>query len=158
MPSRDSWTQKLRDDEELGKLVAYLEDREVKYKDEKEWKTIESLAKHYGIHEGVLVTRKDYGEVKEERLLAVPPNGLRTALISESHDPITAGHRDYATTTENIRKSYWWKGMTTDVETFCKACILCAIAKSGAGKGIPVGWGIEPPRLACINIEYCGLS
>ena len=99
-----------------------------------------------------MVTRKDYGEVKEERLL----NGLRTALISESHDPITAGHRDDATTTANIRKNFWWKGMTTDVETFCKACILCAIAKSGAGKGILVGWGIEPPRLACIHIDYCG--
>ena len=83
-----------------------MEGREVKYKDEKEKKMIEDLSREYGIHEGALVVRKPYGEGKEERLLAVPPSGFRTALISEDHDPITSGHRDQTTTTANIRQHF----------------------------------------------------
>ena len=55
-----------------------------------------------------------------------------------------------------LRRFYYWAGMGRDVENFIKACILCAVTASRRGKGILVGWGLEPPRLACIHADYSG--
>ena len=157
LPTRTAWIQKLRDDEDgFGKLVAHLEGREVRYKDYKERKAVEEMAKNFAVFEGILVTRQPYEEEKELRLLCVVPNGFRTQIISENHDTLAAGHRNAETTITYVRKHYWWPGMTEDVKKYVRSCILCAISKAGNGKGVLVGWGIEPPRLTCVHVDYSG--
>src|SRR5690606_33901494 len=56
-----------------------------------------------------------------------------------------------------VRRFWDWDGMSVDVSKFVSSCILCAINRpGGTGKGVMVGWGIEPPRLACVHADYCG--
>ena len=156
IPSKPSWVQRLRDDEHYSKLIDYLEGREGKYKDLKEQNNIVKMAKNYAVQDGILVTKLPYEEDKNMRIVAIVPNGFRTSIMSENHDTPEAGHRSTDTTLANVRRYFWWKGMTADVTSFCSACILCAVIRSGHGRGLLVGWGVEPPRLACVHADFAG--
>ena len=138
-------------------MIDYLEGRDRPYKDSKERSLVEKMAKTHAVQDGILVTRKPYEEDKSERLLAVVPNGVRTLIISDNHDTPEGAHRDSDTTLSYIRRFCYWDGMSVDVSKFVSSCILCAISRPGGrGKGVMVGWGIEPPRLACVHADYCG--
>jgi len=156
VPSRHTWINKLKEEDQFGKLIDCLKGRERVYRDPKERTAVESMAKDYAVVDGILVTRKPYGPEGELRLLAVVPNGFRTMLVSENHDRPEGGHRDYTTTLFLLRRFWFWKGMRADTQKFCDACILCALIHSGKGRGVMVGWGIEPPRLACVHADFCG--
>jgi len=98
-----------------------------------------SLGRNSPSQDGILVTKKPYGEDDDMRDLAVVPNGFRTMLISENHDTPEGAHRDYVTTLSYLRRFYFWKGMRADTQKFCSACIICALMHSGKGKGIMIG-------------------
>ena len=59
----------------------------------------------------------------------VPPGPLREQVIAECHDSLAAGHPGKNKTLELIRRSYSWKGITTDVAAYTKACLTCNRAK-----------------------------
>ena len=99
-------------------MIEYLEGREKKYREPKEELAVGKMARDYALHDGILVTRQPYGEEKGQRLLAVVPNGFRTALISENHDTPSGGHRDKETTVSFLRRFYYWPGMGRDVKKF----------------------------------------
>lgn len=80
--------------------------------------------------------------------LAVP-DCLKKTLIKEHHDGKFAGHfaerKIYAT----MKTRYWWKGMRSDIPTFCRSCLVC-VSRKGAGhkkkpplQPIPVGGPFE---------------
>src|SRR5690606_258084 len=50
-----------------------------------------------------------------------------------------------------------WPKMKDDVKEYCQKCIICRASKAGkVGKGLIVGWGIEPRRFEAIHIDFAG--
>ena len=47
--------------------------------------------------------------------------------------------------------------MRMDVREYCQKCIICRAATAGkTGKGLLVGWGIEPRRFEVVHIDFAG--
>jgi len=45
------------------------------------------------------------------------------------------GHSGYHRMMQTVRKSYYWKSMTTDIRTYCSNCHFCRARKSGSERG-----------------------
>jgi len=58
VPSRQTWTSKLREEDQYGRLIDYLEGRDRPYRDSKERSMVEEMAKTHAVRDGILVTRK----------------------------------------------------------------------------------------------------
>jgi hypothetical protein len=69
---------------------------------------------------------------KEQCLLCTPnimvgPRRLREILISHAHSILAhLGPRKMVT---YLRDNVWWKGLSSDVEAFCKSCGVCKMSK-----------------------------
>ena len=51
---------------------------------------------------------------------------LRTRVLQEKHDHLTAGHFGFNKTLELLRRDYVWPLVRTDCKTFVAQCVLCA--------------------------------
>lgn len=51
---------------------------------------------------------------------------LRTRVLQEKHDHLTAGHFGFNKTLELVRRNYVWPSMRTDCKKFVSQCVLCA--------------------------------
>ena len=71
-------------------------------------------------------------------LRCVVPLCLREQLLKEVHNGKFAGHFAERKIYKTLRKKYWWNGMHTDVQKYCRACLECATRKSP-------GHGTRPP-------------
>ncbi|KAJ2917715.1 hypothetical protein MD484_g2704, partial [Candolleomyces efflorescens] len=68
-----------------------------------------------------------------KRLLCIPKtlwNGrsIREIVINEAHSLLA--HLGYRKTITYLRDHVWWKDLVTDVEKFCKTCVVCMQHKS----------------------------
>ena len=60
----------------------------------------------------------------------VPQNtALRTAVISQFHDDVFAGHFGKSRTAELMRRLYDWPGAVRDIQHYCHDCVKCQKAK-----------------------------
>lgn len=73
------------------------------------------------------------------------PKSLRGGLLEEMQGGRFSGHFAWRKIYCMTRKKYWWKGMCSDVERFCKSCMEC-VTRKGSGRAtrpplvsIPVG-------------------
>jgi hypothetical protein len=66
-------------------------------------------------------------------------------LISEAHDPITAGHPCPEATVKSIQQRYTWHGITKDVTKYTKGCIHCQQTKIDHSKKHAPLHPIPPP-------------
>ena len=100
---------------------------------------------------GKEVEGKDGNSVLE----LVVPNVSRIDLLAEAHDQ---SHRSIDYTFSTLKDAgYWWPNMRTDIREYCQKCIICRAATAGkTGKGLLVGWGIEPRRFEVIHIDFAG--
>ncbi|GAA5879222.1 hypothetical protein JCM16303_003124 [Sporobolomyces ruberrimus] len=84
--------------------------------------------------------------VDENRLFVPAVTELRKSLLHDSHD--SAGHFGAAKVYANLRKSYFWPGLSNDTRKYCALCDGCQRFKSdtqcrqGLNHPLPV-----PPRL-----------
>ena len=85
----------------------------------------------------------------------VVPNISRIDLLAEAHDQ---SHRSIEYTSSTLKDAgYWWPNMRSDIKEYCQKCIICRAATAGkTGKGLLVGWGIEPRRFEVIHIDFAG--
>ena len=83
------------------------------------------------------------------------PNISRIDLLTEAHDQ---SHRSVEYTFSTLKEAgYWWPKMRMDVREYCQKCIICRAATAGkTGKGLLVGWGIEPRRFEVVHIDFAG--
>ena len=153
IPNREGWKTRTSEDLIFGPILAFLEGQALK--DGKNHEKMTEISKNYASVEGLLVARRVNKQEGTTRLVVLVPNGLRTLVISQIHD---TDHRGVENTLENLRLTQkWWPGITQDVSIYVECCIFCAILKAqGTGKGLLVGWGIEPRKLQCIHIDYTG--
>src|SRR5689334_12937566 len=90
-------------------------------------------------------------------LEAAVPLQFRRQLMTVYYTNKLAGHRGHEQTATLIAKTYWWPGMAPDIRSFTQACIWCSVAKTRkVGKGLMIGWGLEPRKLQCVHADYYG--
>ena len=75
------------------------------------------------ITDNVLVRRTD-----DDNQLVVP-EALRRRLFDYTHAGPLAAHLGAERTMTQLRRSYYWPGMTRDVNTWCQCCEVCACSR-----------------------------
>ena len=48
----------------------------------------------------------------------------------KTHDSLTSRHPSYVRTLNDVRKSYFWKGMKRDTLKYVKSCLSCQQIKT----------------------------
>ena len=105
----------MREDQRKDKVIsdAY---KEIAETGEVQTGHLKNVTRHLHIQEGILYF--------DERL--VVPKRSQRAVLSEVH---TAGHFGQARTLQLLRRSFFWRGMAREVNSFCRGCITCSQAK-----------------------------
>ena len=55
---------------------------------------------------------------------------LRDIILHDHHDAAVAGHRGVAKTLASVRRSYYWRTLRKDVESYVRSCDSCQRAKA----------------------------
>ena len=153
IPGLQSWRMRLRSDPGLSPLLQYLTD-DAALSPKADLAELERQATKITVEDGLLVKRTK-GKDGESVLELVVPNISRMNLLAEAHD---RSHRGIDHTYSTLKEAgYWWPKMRVDVNEYCRKCIICRAAKAGTtGKGLLVGWGIEPRRFEAVHIDFAG--
>ncbi|CAI7780401.1 unnamed protein product [Closterium sp. NIES-54] len=70
---------------------------------------------------------------------------LRQLLLSEAHNVVIAGHFGADTTAKTLSRTYFWPGLTTDVEDYIRSCDTCQLTKSSRQRKAGISQPIPPP-------------
>ena len=135
--------QEQRKDEELLRLITYLQDTE----DSKQAVQVVNLGrKGYYLVDGILYFESS--DVPDRRRIVVPQH-LRQQVLDENHDTVFSGHFSARKLKKKVDLLYYWPGMMGDVYTKCARCVVCASVQ-GQGrrsrpplKNIPVSGPFE---------------
>ncbi|CAG2224863.1 Retrovirus-related Pol polyprotein from transposon 297 [Mytilus edulis] len=93
------------------------------------WSVWESLL----IENGLLYYRIETDN--EENLVLVAPTEIRNQIMKEFHNSVISGHLGRDRTIRAIKNRFYWPGMTSDISSWVRECIVCAKAKPGPGIG-----------------------
>ncbi|OOY33769.1 hypothetical protein BOV88_13515 [Solemya velum gill symbiont] len=81
---------------------------------------------------GVLVRKsrdvRDKDGELEWKSQVVLPVKYRAQVLSLAHESLYAGHQGRTKTFDRVARDFFWIGMYTDVEEFCKTCAACQIS------------------------------
>ena len=58
----------------------------------------------------------------------LPPSALKIQVLHATRDNI--GHQAFEETLQLVQARYWWSGMATYVEVYCKQCRRCVVSKA----------------------------
>ena len=108
------------------------------------------------IYDGVLMINRPSYDGTPDKCLYIVPESLKRNVMELYHD--SKGHPGAARTKETIYLSYWWKGMSADVENHIKGCKSCARRKArNAVAAIPIQ-GYTAPTMPWerIHIDLTG--
>jgi len=78
----------------------------------------------FQVHKGVLYRVKINKQGQTTKQLALPA-GLRQRVMTLAHAGVMSGHQGVHRTLERVIKSFWWPGMSNDVNLFCHSCDIC---------------------------------
>ncbi len=67
--------------------------------------------------------RKD--KKNREKVVAPDDKNLKNDIIAELHCPVYMGHTGSGKTLELVQRTFYWKGVTNNVETFVSKCYEC---------------------------------
>ncbi|KAK1916916.1 hypothetical protein P3342_004471 [Pyrenophora teres f. teres] len=83
-----------------------------------------------------------------DRLYAPADDELRSQIVYRAHSSGPAGHPGRVKTLDLITRTWWWPGMSRDIEQYVKACDLCVRSKASrlAPPGIPTTLATTTPR------------
>ena len=87
---------------------------------------------------------------------AFVPIVLRDRVMSAHHDGAHAGHRGIQTTTERIKRSFFWPSLEADVREYVGRCEICQTTKAGNTKPLGKTKPLEIPtqRFQQISIDF----
>jgi hypothetical protein len=144
--SEERWSEMQEQDDTLGPIITRLKaereqllealpktplvmTKEERAHHEETRRQIVAQCKERGrelIYDGVL--RAEPLDKRHPNLQYVVPVSLRQNVIELYHDSM--GHPGTDRTLETVRLSYWWHGMTSDIENHVKGCKACARRKA----------------------------
>ena len=70
---------------------------------------------------------------KDWRLQLVVPTSLKSEVLFQMHEEVTAGHFGLSKTYEKLRNNYYWPKMYADCEHYVRSCTDCATKKMPKG-------------------------
>jgi len=108
------------------------------------------------LYDKVLMASRSNYDGSPEKNLYVVPESLKRNVIELYHD--SKGHPGAGRTKETIYLSYWWRGMSIDVENHVKSCKPCARRKAkNAVAAVPIQ-GYRAPSMPWerIHIDLTG--
>ena len=112
------------EDSDMATMIAYLQDGALPEED-KQLHRIVLGSEQFEVIEGVLYHKNP---ALPGGWCVVAPKKFHAALMTEAHQGCFAGHLA-GKVYDQLRRHIWWKGMKNDINTFCKACIVCASQK-----------------------------
>ena len=65
----------------------------------------------------------------DNKFQLVVPHSCRQELLRQMHASPAAGHFGRDRTLRRMRNAYYWPGMSSDVDLYCRACVECEISK-----------------------------
>ena len=117
----------------LSSIITYLEIGELPESSSKAHETV-ILSNDYELtHDGVLYHLWQPGSQKRRKLLRrqlAIPRSLIDEVLYACHEDLTAGHLSFQKTYDKVQERFYWKGMYSNVEFWCRSCIDCATKKS----------------------------
>ncbi|CAC5390312.1 Retrovirus-related Pol polyprotein from transposon 297,Retrovirus-related Pol polyprotein from transposon 17.6 [Mytilus coruscus] len=131
--SIDRLCEMQRKDSNLFAIINYLEKGELPDQSSKARETV-ILSDNYELdNSGILYHLFTPGSRKRRqclrRQLAIP-RCLIDEILYACHDDATAGHLSLNKMYTKIQDRFYWKGMYSDVEFWCKSCVDCATKKT----------------------------
>ena len=108
-----------------------------------------SLWPQLEIHDSILYRRCSIDGEPEEHLRLTAPRFIRGEILRHLHDSRISGHLGVRKTAFNVRRRFWWPGMSNDVERWCQECKACQLRNRRQGprrhsmKHEPVGSPME---------------
>ena len=131
--SIDRLCEMQRKDSNLFAIINYLEKGELPDQSSKARETV-ILSDNYELdNSGILYHLFTPGSRKRRqclrRQLAIP-RCLIDEILYACHDDATAGHLSLNKMYIKIQVRFYWKGMYSDVEFWCKSCVDCATKKT----------------------------
>ena len=88
----------------------------------------------------------------------VVPESMRSVVLHEAHDTITAGHLGVARTKAALSSRFWWPSLNEDVKSYVQACVSCQ--KNKPRNHAPYG-RLQPLENPCqpwehVHIDFFG--
>ena len=120
-------------DPECKQIMAFLQHK-VFPDDEVQSRYLVKMADRFAIVNGVLYY---LDSKKNHNKRAVMPKHLRKELIEQFHSGPFAGHFSGQRTYGAMYPKFWWNGMYTDVQQYCKSCPQCTTVSGGPRVGRP---------------------
>ena len=77
------------------------------------------------VRDGVLMRRWESDDGKEITWKIVLPRSLRSIVLEELHNSITAGHLGVNKMLHKVQRRYYWVGLAADVRLWVKRCTTC---------------------------------
>lgn len=85
----------------------------------------EKILREYNVHDNLLWRRNPQGDQ------LIVPQDLHQHVLYNYHDAAAAGHPGTKETLRAISQSYYWLGLSDDVQQYVKKCWICASLKRG---------------------------
>ena len=115
-------------DDELQPIIQYLKDQNPS-KPKSTRVSVQHIARHYIIEDGLLYHHDILGESKPLRQLVIPTSLKETRFLYAFHNSPLGAHLGQTKTYDRIRQRYFWNGMYSDVKKWIKTCLDCRKAK-----------------------------
>ena len=117
-----------RQDVELEPFIKFLETG-ILPADGRTARLVATTASQYTIEEGVL-----YRVEFDGTLRLIPPRDSRETLF---HSGVFGAHLGDAKVFSELRRSYWWYGMRSDISRWSRGCLVCATRQAGSAIRAP---------------------
>ena len=125
--SREEFIAEQQKDPSLEKMRTYAETGEIK------------AGKKMVYRNGILY-QSSIDRKGEETLKAVVPKSLRYKVMSYGHEHPMAGHIGQKSTSERIRREFWWPSCGVEIQRHCLSCDVCQkTAPKHLTKRVPIG-------------------
>ena len=121
------------EDKDISPMLTYLTGGDLP-EDEKLARRIVFESKMFNVVNGVL-HREDPSF--PSRNCIVVPSSLRVPLVQEAHQGRFAGHLAQKKIHDRLRRYVWWRGMRSDIDRYCKSCLVCVSRRGGSRPSKP---------------------
>lgn len=138
----DQFKQAQREDEQLGPLIAWLEEKTIP-EDINMYKKVSNVAPNYVMVDNLLYHRpKNQLHERRTELQLVVPKSKQEEILEFMHDHPMSGHGGKRRTFQRVAQSYYWQKMRQSVDEYVRTCVKCQERKgtiqSKAGKLQPL--------------------
>ena len=127
----DTLSELQREDCTLLPMINYLEKGELPDGDKQARELVLSRPLY------TVTNRVLYRVLPDKTPRVIHPVKDRRKLFMEAHEGVFGAHLRETKICHQIQKHYWWPGMTVDIQTWCRTCLVCASRS--------VGWPGRPP-------------